>query len=165
MAISDNAKIHQSVRTGVANTPISSGGRGGPGASKVGGVAIAGIGLALSLAELHAEGKRIAKQAAQSRKIAVSNTKRDNDITELAAFRLLSTQTAQASSGGFSGKSGSTLAIKTQTQNDKDRVLINRNEVLINQLTTINSQEKAAKKAVSFGKKKAVLSFASSILG
>ena len=162
MALSNIGLINRSVSTGVAKTASAGAGGGFSFGAKA---IIGGATLAMQLAEISSQKKQVAREAAFDRKVVIGNAKRDNDITELAAFRLLKTQTAQASSGGFSGKSGSTLAIKAQTENDKDRVLINRNEVLANQLTAINAQERAARKSLKFAKVKAVTGFATSLLG
>ena len=83
------------------------------------------------------------KQAQQNRVISRGNAKRDNQQTELSAFRLLKTQLAQSAAGGFSVQSGSTRSIFVQTENDKDTILINRNSVLINELKQIGLKEKS----------------------
>jgi len=121
-------------------------------------IGFAVIGTVLALKELKSERKQIAQRAAFNRNVAIHNAKKDNEQTEISAFRLLSTQTAQATSGGFLLRSGSTLAILAQTENDKDARLIRRNEALANQLRLITLEEQAARKRNKFGVTKALTS-------
>ena len=107
----------------------------------------------------------IVAKAAFNRKIARENAAQDIFKIEITAFRTLKRITAQASSGGFSGASQSTLAIKNQQQNDSDRLEIQVNKNLLNTLTEIQRIESEERRRNRGLKTKAITGFATSILG
>ena len=88
----------------------------------------------------------------------------DTERTEIAAFRLLKRQTAQASAGGFAGGSASTLSIQNRTEVEKDRRVTQINKELDDALAEIQKQESEARIKARGLKTKAITGFATSIL-
>lgn len=107
----------------------------------------------------------IRSNATRSREIVREKAQFQTETTELAAFRTLRTQTAQASAGGFAGASQSTLALQNRVETDKDRVLTQINKSLDDSLAEIQRQESAALKRARGLKTKAIVGFATSMLG
>jgi hypothetical protein len=157
----------------LSGSSISSSGIGNPGgggagaaqaARKIGQIGIATFDLFNTLSALKDQKNGIRGQSAFNRRVAQENAAEDIFKIELTSFRVLSKQTAQASSGGFSGGSASTLAIKNQTQNDTDRVVIQVNKNLQNTMREIQRAESEALQRNRGLKTKAFTSFATSIL-
>jgi len=102
---------------------------------------------------------------ARMRTVVRERAEFDSERIEIASFRLLKRQTAQASAGGFATGSGSTLAIQNRTETDKDRAVTQVNKQLDSALAEIQKQESEVRLKARGLKTKAIVSFASSILG
>ena len=148
-------------------------GRGGLGLSGGGGQGNGSKGIRLGLAafqlynSLEAIGdfKAAAReQAAASRKIAREDNLAEVEQIELSHSRISSRIRAQASAGGFSGGSQSTLKIQNQQQSDANRLEVRSNVKLDRTLAEIQRRESAARKAARGMKTKAITGFVSNSL-
>jgi hypothetical protein len=109
--------------------------------------------------------KTQAQGFAQARRVVRERAAFDTERIEIASFRLLKRQTAQASAGGFATGSGSSLAIFNRTEIDKDRATTQVNKSLDDALAEIQRQESEVRRRARGLKTKAIINFASSTLG
>ena len=127
-------------------------------------LALMGFDLAQSLSAASDYKKAAIAQANQARIIA-----NENNQDELRQIRIFQNRTdskirAQASAGGFSGASASTLKIRNQQAHDALLLKIASNKTLDRTLMEIQRQESAARKAARGMKTKAITGAISSTL-